>query len=361
MSKTSRTAILILAALLFVNCAAAFPVTVTDYYGENITINEKPQRIISLMPSNTEILFAVGAADQVVGVTDHCNYPAEAQNVTKIGGYVTLDAEKIVDLKPDLVLAYEANGEEAISYLKKLGLTVVTLDSTTMEDIEDNIQLVGNITGHDEEAKTIVSDMQSRTEKILSQTKDMDNSSRPRVLFIVSFDPMYAAGNGSFPDNLITIAGGSNIVEASAWPTVSLEDVVQQNPQIIICTGMGERGIKFREQIMNSTVLSVTDAVQNNKVYAILEPNIIERPGPRVIEGLEQIYSFISPELQLSSVPASDNVTDTEKLKAAPSSENTTQNNPAPTQENTPKTPGFGIVLAACMVISACIIKASKK
>ncbi|MBC7085169.1 MAG: cobalamin-binding protein [Methanomethylovorans sp.] len=294
MSKTSLTAILILTALLFVNCAAAFPVTITDCYGKNITIKEKPERIVSLIPSNTEILFAVGAGDAVVGVTSYDNYPPEVEGISKVGGYASIDIESIVNLEPDVILAYSANGNETLDTLKKLGLTVITLDAATMDDILHNIELAGTITGHEEEALKLTAGMKEIIGNIGSQTAGIPETERPGVLFLVSFDPMYVAGKDSFPDSLIKLAGGRNIVESRKWPQISLEEVVDKNPQIIICSGMGTYGNTIKQQVMNNSMIAMTDAVKNQRVYVISDSNIIERPGPRIVQGLEEIHHYIS-------------------------------------------------------------------
>lgn len=307
MSKTSGIAIMLLAALLFVNCAAAFPVMVTDCFGNNITIKEQPQRIVSLIPSNTEILFEVGAGNTVVGVTSADNYPPEVTNIKQIGGYATIDTESILDLEPDVVLAYAANGNDTLDALKKLGITVITLESTDMDSILHNIELIGQVTGHEEEAAALTANMAAAVEDISSQTAAIPEEERPGVLFLVSFDPMYVAGKGSFPDSLIKLAGGRNIIEAEKWPQISLEEVVDQNPQIIICSGMGNFGSTIKQQVMNSSIIAGTDAVMNDQVYVISDSNLIERPGPRVIQGLEELYGYISLEQTPAEASASTN------------------------------------------------------
>lgn len=308
MTKTSHTLILIMAALLLTHCAAAFPVTVTDCYGNDITIREQPQRIVSLIPSNTEILFAVGAGDTVVGVTSSDNYPPEVANIAQVGGYATIDTESIVDLEPDVVLAYSANGNDTLDALKNLGLTVITVDSTTMDDILHNIQLIGTITGHEEEASALTTNMTAVVDTISSQTAGIPDEQRPGVLFLVSFDPMYVAGKDSFPDSLIRLAGGRNIIEAEKWPQIALEEVVDQNPQIIICSGMGTFGSTIKQEVMNNSIIAGTDAVMNRQVYVMSDSNLIERPGPRVVQGLEEIYGYISLEQTPAEAPASSNM-----------------------------------------------------
>ncbi|WP_367343757.1 ABC transporter substrate-binding protein [Methanomethylovorans sp.] len=307
MTKTSHTLILIMAALLLTHCAAAFPVTVTDCYGNNITIREQPQRIVSLIPSNTEILFAVGAGDTVVGVTSVDNYPPEVENITKIGGYANIDIESILDLEPDVVLAYTANGNDVLDALKRLGLTVITLDSTDMASILDNIELVGTVTGHEEEASALTTNMTAVVEDISSKTASIPENERPGVLFLVSFDPMYVAGKDSFPDSFIRLAGGRNIIKAEKWPQIALEEVVDQNPQIIICSGMGTYGNTIMQQVMNNSIIAGTDAMMNQQVYVMSDSNLIERPGPRVVQGLEEIYGYISLEQTPAEAPASAN------------------------------------------------------
>ncbi|WP_160174977.1 ABC transporter substrate-binding protein [Methanococcoides methylutens] len=292
-----------------------------------ITIETKPERILSTMPSNTEILFAVGAGDNVVGGTIHDEYPPEAVNISKVGGYTNLDFEAIVNLEPDVVFASEANGEDATNMLKDLGFTVIILEPKTIDDIMSNIELIGEVTGNKETALSVTDDMKAQMDAITSKTEDVPTEERPRVLYLIWHDPMYSAGLDSYPDDLIAMAGGNNIQKAEGWPVINLEDVIASNPQIIICSGMGGGSYTIMESIKNNDALVQTDAIKNNKVYPIEDPSIIEIPGPRIVEGLKELHGYIGPEIK---------VNEEETGEEAP------VNN----------TPGFGVLAASCMLVA---------
>ena len=326
MLKTSRIVlfILIVTVLLTPN-TLAYPINVTDNFGYTVTIEETPTRIVSLSPCNTEILFAVGAGDRVVAGTTYDSYPPEAVNLPKIGGFSTINIEAVVNLSPDLIFAEYGNGEETINTLKNLNLKVVSLNPKTMDDILENIRLVGNITGNDAAAESLTADMTQQIRDITDMTEDIPNSRKPRVLYIVWHDPMYAAGAGSFPDDLIRMAGGKNIIEAEGWPVISIEDVVDKNPQIIICSGMGGGSYTIMEAITGNQILAQTDAVKNNKVYPVDDPNTIELAGPRIVQGLAELHGFIAPEIQPEDIVS-----------------------PTP---DTSSTPGFGMLLALGIIL----------
>ncbi len=296
--------ILIIFTLVLISSAQAYPITISDNFGSEVIIKKPPQRIVSLSPCNTEILFAVGAGDQVVGGTTYDTYPLEAVNLSKIGGFSTVDIEAVVNLTPDLVLAEYGNGEETVNALKNLNLTVVSLNPKTLDDILDNILLVGNITGNDETSLLLTTDMEQKIENIGAQTKDIPDSNKPAVLYIVWHDPMYAAGTGSYPNDLMTIAGGMNIVDEEGWPIIDLEQIIDRNPEIIICSGMGGGSYTIMEAITENEVLSTVDAIKNNKVYPISDPNVMELAGPRIVEGLTELYGYIEPEIESNTTVA---------------------------------------------------------
>jgi iron complex transport system substrate-binding protein len=320
--------ILIIFTLILISSAQAYPITISDNFGNEVIIEEPPQRIVSLSPCNTEILFAVGAGDQVVGGTTYDTYPPEAVNLSKIGGFSTVDIEAVVNLTPDLVLAEYGNGEETINALKNLNLTVVSLNPKTLDDILDNILLVGNITGNDETSFLLTTDMKQKIENISAQTKDIPDSNKPAVLYIVWHDPMYAAGTGSYPNDLLTIAGGMNIVDEEGWPIIDLEQIIDRNPEIIICSGMGGGSYTIMEAITENEVLSTVDAIKNNKVYPISDPNVMELAGPRIVEGLTELYGYIEPEIESNAT-----------------------NVATEDQTNATQSPDFGILFAISIVL----------
>lgn len=346
MLKTSHIVLFtITITLLLIPSTLAYPINITDNFGCAVTIEKTPMRIVSLSPSNTEILFAVGAGDRVVGGTTYDTYPPEAVNLSKIGGFSSVNVEAVVNLSPDLVLAEDGNGLDTINVLKNLDLKVVTVNPKTMDDILENIRLVGNITGNDAAAESLTADMTHQISDITDMTEDIPNSRKPRVLYIVWHEPMYAAGAGSFPDDLIQMAGGMNIIEIEGWPVISIEDVVDKNPQIIICSGMGGGSYTIMEAITGNQVLAQTDAVKNNKVYPADDPNTIELAGPRIVQGLAELHGFIAPDIQPGEIVSPIQTAQTQTGSSADNSNDTSD------ISSTPGFGMFGMILALGMIL----------
>ena len=262
---------------------------VFDDLGRLVAINGTPQRIISLAPSNTEILFALGLGDKVVGVTDWCDYPPEALEKEKVGGYDTPDIEKIVLLNPDLILVAHGTPMDVINTMDGLGLTVFGIKSTDLDDVLNDIRTVGEITDNEVEAQVLTSEMESTIKAVTDQTEELEE--RPRVFYIIWHDPLWTAGSGTFIHELIEKAGGVNICQnITGYTTISIEDVVARNPEVIIA---GEFSYAWA---MNETLLEGTDARQNGRIYQG-DDDLVQRPGPRLVEGLEWFAYFIHPEI----------------------------------------------------------------
>ncbi|MEK7353753.1 MAG: ABC transporter substrate-binding protein, partial [Chloroflexota bacterium] len=187
--------------------AAQFPMEITDQLGRVVTLKKMPQRIVSIAPSNTEILFALGLGDRVVGVDQYSNYPAAAATKAIVGGYSTANVEKIVALSPDLVLATSIHQPKVIPVLESLGYTVVALDPKTVDAVLDAIALVGKITGKQAEAAEVVTGLSTRIKAVTDKTASLTNAQRPRVFYVVWYDPLMSSGNGTFQADLIQKAG----------------------------------------------------------------------------------------------------------------------------------------------------------
>jgi iron complex transport system substrate-binding protein len=262
---------------------------VFDDLGRLVAINGTPQRIVSLAPSNTEILFALGLGDKVVGVTDWCDYPPEALNKTKVGGFATPSVEKIVALNPDLILAKEGNPIEVINTLAGLGLTVFGIKTTDLDDLLNDIRRVGEITDKELEAAAVTSEMASKIQAVTTQTEKLEV--RPRVFYIIWHDPLWTAGSGTFIHELIEKAGGMNIFHnVTGHRTVSIEEVVARDPEIIITSELSYNWT------LNATELAITSARQTGRIYT-LDDALVQRPGPRLVKGLEWFAHFIHPEI----------------------------------------------------------------
>jgi iron complex transport system substrate-binding protein len=264
---------------------------VFDDLGRLVAINGTPQRIISLAPSNTEILFALGLGGKVVGVTDYCDYPPEALNKTKVGGYANPDVEKIVALDPDLILVAHGTPLEVVSSMAGLGLTVFGIKTTDLDDLLNDIRRIAEITDTETEAQALTFEMASRIQAVTNQTDELEL--RPRVFYIVWHDPLWTAGSGTFINELIEKGAGVNIFQnVTGYPTISIEEVIACNPEVIVTSSWS--GVY--EWTMNETALNVTDARQNGRVYTC-DDNLVQRPGPRLVEGLEWFAHFIHPEI----------------------------------------------------------------
>ncbi len=268
---------------------------VKDDMGRKIYINGTVERIVSLAPSNTEILFAIGAGNKVVGVTDFCDYPPEAVErikngtIKSVGGFVNISVEKMVSLQPDVVFAYYGQ-EKIIEELDNLSIPTVVFNPKNIDMIYNDILIAGKVTGFEENARTLVNEMKNRVNEITSKVKDLQ---RKRVFFIVWGNPLMTAGSDTFINQLIELAGGENIFDdLSGWPSINIESVMERNPDIIILTPYC--GITAQD-ILNNWSREI-NAVKNESVYTIEDLNILIRPGPRIVEGLETLAKIIHPE-----------------------------------------------------------------
>ena len=287
-------AIALVLALVVPACSPIEPTPVetfvVDDLGRMVAINGTPQRIVSLAPANTEILFALGLGEKVVGVTEFCNYPPEALDKEKVGGYYPPDVEKIIALSPDLILATDIHRHEAIPALEEKGLTVFALAPQTLDDVLASIQKAGKITDKEDEASALVNDMESKIAEVGNKTAGLEE--RPRVFYITWHDPLWTVGRQTWIDDLITIAGGANIFSQyfQSGAMVELEWVISLNPEIIIASQWSF------EWANNATELELTDARQNGRIYQS-EDDLVQRSGPRLVNALEWFAHFIHPEI----------------------------------------------------------------
>jgi iron complex transport system substrate-binding protein len=273
---------------------AAFERTVTDDYGTTVTIHGEPQRIVSLAPTNTEILFALGLGDRVVGVTDYCNYPPEALIKPKIGGFSTVSVEKVVAQKPDLIIASQGNGLELVDHLRKLNMTVIVTNPENVSGILNDITFVGKATGADDNATALAD---SLTARIRSTGKNASALTvHPKVAHIIWNDPIYVSGSGTFQDELISMAGGTNAFAGKQdYATIGTEDFIAANPDILIVnsgTGMGGSEDSVAQYFENETRFANVGAIKNHRVY-VIDSDTIDRAGPRIVDALEIVAGDI--------------------------------------------------------------------
>lgn len=278
--------------------SAPASLTFTDGLGREVTLNGLPQRIVSLAPSNTEILFAIGAGDQVVGRDQLSDFPEEVANATDIGStFDALNTELIVSLNPDLVLAAEINTPEQVKQLEDLGLTVYYLKNpTTLEEMYGNLELVAQLTGYGEEAAALVESLKGRVAAVDEKIAPL--SSRFSVFYeLDATDPSkpFTAGKGTFITQLIDRAGGSNIAsDLEGYPQLSLEQVVAADPAFIIL-GDARYGVT-PESIAQRPGWENLSAVKNGNVLPFND-DLVSRPGPRLVDALEELAKLLRPEL----------------------------------------------------------------
>jgi iron complex transport system substrate-binding protein len=277
---------------------ASETLTFTDGLGREVTLNGIAQRIVSIAPSNTEILFAIGAGEQVVGRDQLSDFPEAAKSVTDIGpAFEALNTELIVSLKPDLVLAAEINTPEQVKQLEDLGVTVYYLTNPlTLEEMYGNLEIVAQLTGHEEEAATLIESLKVRVAAV--DEKIAPISSRPGVFYeLDATDPAkpFTAGKGTFITQLIERAGGYNIAsDLDGYPQMSLEQVVAADPAFIIL-GDARYGIT-PESIAQRPGWENLSAVKNGKVLPFND-DLVSRPGPRLVDALEELAKLLRPEL----------------------------------------------------------------
>ncbi|MBC8496154.1 MAG: ABC transporter substrate-binding protein [Anaerolineales bacterium] len=271
-----------------------------DGLGRMVTIELPVERVISLAPSNTEILFAIGAGDQVIGRDMFSDFPEAALDITDIGGgWGEIDTETILTLEADLVLAAGLTAPEQIQTLEDLGLTVYALENpTNLEGMYDNLRTVAQITGHEEETETIIADFKARVAIIEEKVAGVEE--HPTIFYeLDATDPNapWTSGPGTFMDTLITQAGGRNIgaVLDGAWAQINLEELITQDPDIILLGTFLYGGIT-PEDVAARAGWDNLSAVKNGKVYPF-DDNLVGRPGPRLVDGLEELAKFLHPEL----------------------------------------------------------------
>jgi iron complex transport system substrate-binding protein len=272
--------------------AAAFPATITDFQNRPVSVPRRPERIVSIGPSITEFLFALGAGSRVVGVDDFSDEPAATKQLEKVGG-INVNFEKVVSLQPDLVLSVKFS-DGTIERLASAGLLVLVVDPQTIGDVARTAVLLGRAVGSDGE--TMARDIQKRVDDVRSKTAA---APKPRVYHeIDASDPakIFTVGPGSYIHDLIEIAGGQNIAArvTNAYPQLSAEEILRGDPEIVVLAAADYAAKP--EQVAARSGWAAIAAVKNNRIVSIA-PNLINRPGPRVGEAAETYARLVHPEL----------------------------------------------------------------
>ncbi len=264
----------------------------TDDLGNKVTIKGVPERIVSVAPATTEILFALGLGDKVVGVSEYCNYPEEAKKKAKVGTFTAPNVEAIVARKPDLVLMTGGVQAETLEKMKSLGLTVFAVNARTFDETLQDIKKVGQITGTEAEADRITKDMRERAEKVSKEVSALaaSGTAKPRVFCELGYENgIWTAGSTSVISDLIKRAGGVNVGDGSEgdYYEFSLEKLLAENPSVYL---VGSGSMAQPGDVGKRPGFEGIDAVKNGRVYVFNE-DLVYRTGPRLIDGLESIYA----------------------------------------------------------------------
>jgi iron complex transport system substrate-binding protein len=257
---------------------------------------QSPSRIVSLAPSVTETLFALGLAREVVGVTDYCDFPAAARKLPRVGGFKGKSLETIVSLSPDLVVGTRDGNEPGLlRALTRLKVRVLTVQPSTLEGVIESVRTIGAATGREAEAEALAARLQSRLDAVHARVR---NARPVPVLFVYGRDPLVLAGPGTFADDMVRWAGGENVAGDAAvpYPRFSMETVLARSPEVIIEGAMGSEGAKAAAARVFWSRWESLPAVRDGRIEIINE-SLIARPGPRIFDGLELLALALHPEL----------------------------------------------------------------
>ena len=270
-----------------------YPLTVTDSLGNSVTIEKRPQRIISLSPSNTETLFALGAGDRMVGRTDYCSYPEEAAQVESIGTFRTPNVELILSREPDVIFASDYMEDNVKQQIEATGTKVIIVSSNSIAETREVILLAGQVLDLGENAAALTDTMDAQ----LTELKETLAARTEEKSVFVDLGSFYSAGPGSLLDDMLNQIGAVNIAAdtGETWPQLSVEAIIEKNPDIYLSL------YPTPEEIKAMSGISGLDCVKNDRIIFFealsAEGDIIQRPGPRVVEGTRILAEKIYPEL----------------------------------------------------------------
>ncbi len=280
----------VIAILIF--CTSLFAGVGIDSLGNKVVIPDKNFRVVSLSPGATEILFAIGIRDELVGISDFCNYPPKlVKGKPRMGGFSTPNIEKIESVNPDVVILTTVIPDSIAKQLKKLGIKYFVAEPKSINQLLEIINQIGGLTNHTKEASSLINEMKSRISAVTERIKE--RSLRPVKTFIeIWYNPIYAAEKNTLPGDIVTKAGGEVVPDTGkSYPQLNEETLLTLDPEAII---LGHKTTMEEFMKIHKNVLSIT-AIKNKKIL-IPNPDVFLRPGPRVVDALEEIAKFLHPE-----------------------------------------------------------------
>ena len=285
-----------LSLVIFLGTSISYSTTqkFKDEVGREVTFPFPPKRIVSLAPNITEILFSLGLDEEIVGVSIHCNFPEKAKTKVRVGSYISLDFEKITSLKPDLIIATGAgNTREMVDRLEKLGFQTYAIYPKNFNDILKSIGHIGEVVNREKEARGIIEGLRKRSQRVIELTKGLP---RPKVFIQIGDAPIVTVGKGSFADDLIRLAGGENIAgkEKEVYPRFGMEEILKRSPEVIVISSMNPKG-DYQKILEEWNRWKTIPAVKNGRIH-LIDSDLLDRPSPRIIDGLEELARVLHPE-----------------------------------------------------------------
>jgi iron complex transport system substrate-binding protein len=260
--------------------------------------NQSPERIISLFPSNTEIVYALGKGSKLVGVSDYCNYPIAATKLPKLGG-ITINTEKILALKPDLILLHQSQAKshlDAITLFKKTGVNVVVVnDATSFNDAYNDIRIIGRAVGATKKAESVIASMKAKMQQIAEKSKQV-KVKRKVWVEVDTWGGLWTTGRQTFMNEMLSTIGAINVAKSyKGWVSLTEEKVVELRPQVVILT-YGDYDKDAVKNVLTRKAWQNIPAVKEKKVYLVTNDTVV-RPGPRLIDGVEALARAVYPEI----------------------------------------------------------------
>lgn len=273
-----------------------YPLKLKDATGEEVTFDKAPAKIVSLAPSETEALFALGLDKEIVGVTDFDDYPEAVKSKPKMGG-MKVNAEAIVAAQPDVVFVAGLTDAETIKNLRGLKIKVFQFNPKTIDAVVQDIETYGQITDHQTEAKKVTDQMKKELQQVTDAVKSVPNDQKKKVY--IEFSPGYTVGKGEFMDEMISLAGGVNVAgDLTGWQQINEENIIKANPDVILYAKsvVDENNKTLADIIKSRSGWNAIKAIKDNRIVG-LDDNLLSRPGPRVTQGLIEVAKAIYPDL----------------------------------------------------------------
>ncbi len=278
--------------------SSTYPLSVKDVRGLTIHIPVRPKRVISFAPSITEIIYAMSGEKNLIANTEYCNYPEDAKLKAKVGGISNPEIEKLISLKPDLVLSSTLTPLDAVKQIELLKIPIVVFNHSSLNQIFNDIDVISKIIGYSDYGKDLLSDLKNRRKSLNEKFSDNTDIDKIKTLVLFGTNGLFSCGKGSYINEIIDLAGGVNVAQSinSPWPQISFESILNWNPDVIFVTSTESQNISASANVIstwkNDKRWKKIDAVKNDRIK-IIGDSMLTVPGPRLIEAAQIMNDFL--------------------------------------------------------------------